>query len=283
MVNKMSPQQIDDYIEANIIPSFMPLLNQNLKSVIWGLNGELIIATNKLSTSLGFSNYTDMRGLSIQNLLLDNGFDLFIEKFPILQKLFSVVGVTPEKVDMGIEVIRKMNNIKNRVIETKMPINAILIHPFQKINETSLLLQYIPLFHPSGQVIAVQSYLRNFKMFGIHDYLSGYEKNFLDVPKVIMDINELPLDITERQHEVIFLLTTGMTQRQTAELLNVNRGTIAKMVSETICPKFGIYDSNSQKLIDKARELNLHRYIPPNLCKPWIIVLSDDNEEETIK
>ncbi len=170
-----------------------------------------------------------------------------------------------------------MTWVKDQVLLRLCQRMPILIHPFLKIHETALLLQYMPIFHPCGKVIAVQSYLRNFNMFGVHDYFSGYEQKLLNIPSIMKDVSELPINLTTRQYEVTFLLTIGMTQRRIAEFLGISHGTVSKLIADTICPKFGIDDSNSQHLIDKVREMKLHHYLPSSLCKPWLIVLNDDN------
>ena len=118
--------------------------------------------------------------------------------------------------------------------------------------------------------------ITDFNMFGVNDYLTSYHDKALDVPTIIKNSDELKIPLSRRQHEILFLITIGLSQREAAVILDISRSSIAKTLVETICPKFGIYDSNTSLLIEKARKMNLHKFIPSSLCKPWVIVLGHE-------
>ncbi len=91
MKQQPSQVEINDYIQKNVIPGFMPLLDMNIKSALWGENGDLIIATNKLANAVGFADYKQIQGLSVKKLLILGGFKVFVEKFPVLEKVFLLL------------------------------------------------------------------------------------------------------------------------------------------------------------------------------------------------
>lgn len=66
--------------------------------------------------------------------------------------------------------------------------------------------------------------------------------------------------LTVRQNEIIFLLAIGMTQKEIANLYQINRGTVVKSIG-VICTKFDFAGANENKLIELAYN---HGYgIPP--------------------
>jgi len=263
MENILTKAQIDEYFKRIIIPSFQPLINCNLSAVIWKTSGELLAATNKYAQSFGFNNWEEMRGRNIQ---LPQK-----QMFPVLKDS------NEEKTQFAIDIVQQIINIRQQVIEKCIPVSAVIIHPFTKVFSTTIIIYQTPIFHQNGTIIGVQMTINDFNMFGVNDYLSGYHDKSLDVPTIIKNSDELQIPLSRRQHEILFLLTIGLSQREAAAVLEISRSSIAKTVVESICPKFGIYDANTNLLIDKARKMNLHKFIPSSLCKPWVIILGNDS------
>lgn len=246
------------YFENIIKPSFSPLINCNVTACIWDANGTMIIATNKYAKMFGFTCWEDLVGRNAKTDML--------ETLPVL------TNVSAEIQSQGLDVLRQVIAIRESVIQKKIPISAILIHPFAKVFNHTLIIHQSPIFHPCGETIGVELTLNEFDVFGINDYLDGFDNKSLDIPSSITTVDTLPIPLTARQHEIIFLITLGLSQREAAQILKISRSTIAKTLIE-ISDKFGIYGNDTSKLIAKARKLNIHKQIPSSLCKPWVIVL----------
>ena len=65
-----------------------------------------------------------------------------------------------------------------------------------------------------------------------------------------------------------------MNQQRAADMLNISRGNLNKSVTENICTKFGITTADIGLLINKAIELDYHKYIPRSLCKISVRILN---------
>ncbi|TXI92056.1 MAG: hypothetical protein E6Q33_08120 [Neisseriales bacterium] len=259
MSHALSTNEINEYFEKIIIPSFLPLAESNIVSVIWDTSGKLVVATNLYAEKFGFTNWEEMQGRNIQ--LAER------QEFPILENS------NQETVNSALEIIQQTLALRTRVFTEKIPISAVIIHPFARVFSSTIITYQTPIFHCCGQIIGAQMTITEFNMFGVNDYLSGYHDKSLDVPSIIKKSEELKIPLSRRQHEILFLLTIGLSQREAATILNISRSSIAKTLTESICPKFGIYDANTNTLIEKARKMNMHKFIPSSLCKPWVIVL----------
>lgn len=258
MSTALSSDDIREYFDSIINPSFAPLINCNVIACIWDIDGTMKIATNKYARIFGFNSWEAMIG---RNAKTDTLISL-----PVIAKAKT------EMQSQGIDVLQQVITIRDKVIQNKIPISAILIHPFAKVFNHTLIIHQSPIFHPNGETIGVELTLNEFDVFGINDYLDGFNDKSLDVPSSITDTEALQIRLTSRQHEIIFLIALGLSQREAAQILNISRSTIAKTLIE-IADKFEIYSSDTSKLITKARKLNIHKQIPSSLCKPWVIVL----------
>ena len=259
MFNNLSTEE---YIKEVVIPGVMPLVDRNINTVIWDINGYFVFASNSFARGLGFASWKDLEGKFSGALTRDS--------YPILKNAPDLA------LDAANQIIAKLHELKDKVIETGLPISAILIHPFHRLYRSARLNHYIPIFHPNGKVIAIQLFGESFRLFGLRDYLSNYTNQSYSNEHIIKSNSDLPIALSKRQHEIVFLLAIGLTQREAAEILQITRGTLAKVAAEVICPKFDIFDGNTTIMIEKARELNFHNLIPVSLCRPWVIVVNED-------
>ncbi|AUR51091.1 helix-turn-helix transcriptional regulator [Aquella oligotrophica] len=265
MTLHISDKEIKDYFNKIIIPSFLPLVESTIVAVIWDISGELVVATNRYAEKFGFKNWEEMKGRNIHNPQA--------QEFPILNSS------SIENTQYALDIIQQIVNLRERVFVEKMPVSAVIIHPFTRVFSTTIIIYQTPVFHYSGEIVGAQMTITDFNMFGVNDYLSGYQDKALDVPSIIKKSDELKIPLSRRQHEILFLLTIGLSQREAAAILNISRSSIAKTLTESICPKFDIYDANTNTLIEKARKMNIHKFIPSSLCKPWVIVLGEMHAE----
>ena len=80
-------------------------------------------------------------------------------------------------------------------------------------------------------------------------------------------ITRLPkVALTERQNEILFLLSISFAQEEIAIILGITRGTVSSCIA-SLCKKIDISGQNTSGLIEKALKLNLISSIPPSLIK----------------
>jgi len=132
------------------------------------------------------------------------------------------------------------------------------------------LITLLPVYHPQGDIVALQSYAVESKFLGFQEQLLELLGN---APKASNHNSE---DLTNREREVLFLLTYGATQDEIAQILQVSRGTIGNIISNQLCAKFGISGSNTKKLTSAAINAGIHQKIPHSLIRPSIIILNND-------
>lgn len=157
------------------------------------------------------------------------------------------------------------------VIDDKTPVQYIAFWPYQG-EYKSLLIHAIPSFNQNSQVIGVEHIISGYSMWGIQEYFSlteSLQANFL-IP--MPDDLKFKVQLTNRQHEVLFLMVSGISQRMASQILEISYGTLSRIVRESICPRFGIEDNDINRLIVKARKMGYAKYIPQSLCRPCILV-----------
>lgn len=169
------------------------------------------------------------------------------------------------------DIERILRIIYEIVINEKTPVQYIAFWPY--LGEyKSLLIHAIPAFNEKSEVVAVEHIISGYSMWGIQEYFSiteSMQANFL-VPTP--NDFKFKVQLTDRQHEVLFLMVSGISQRMASQILEISYGTLSRIVRESICPRFGIEDNDIVKLIARARKMGYAKYIPQSLCRPCIIV-----------
>ena len=77
---------------------------------------------------------------------------------------------------------------------------------------------------------------------------------------------KLPMyKLNDKEQAVVYLMCIGLTQREIAEFLGFTRGYIATLIAYGICPKFGLVNSSSHRVVASALELKLFDEFVPQL------------------
>ena len=264
--NKTPKPDNVDYLKQFILPNFEGWIEQDIFSALYDLNGNVIIATNKTAKSMGLLNGHMLSGLSYHNVT------------PEIVRAFSSVK-DPIETQRIIELCDKISKIRELIVSQKIAISYIDVLPYHNVFEASLI-NHFPIFNKHGDVIATQTISGRFHLFGINDYLNEIndDKIPLDQKIILCKNTDLPpnLHLSKRQHEILFLLTIGVSQDVAARILHISRGTVASIVSEQLCPKFNIAGSSTRILINKALQINFNRYMPESLFRPRVIILDAD-------
>jgi hypothetical protein len=255
---KLDDEAIADYLRDNIIPGFLPLLNQQVYSVIFNRYHEFVICTNLSANSIGFVDWQTAQGLSIKDHSND-------EK---IRKVFGAL-YTPEFARLIHRYAEDVCELQNQVFKSGKMVSFMDLLPYNG-KFSSFLINYVPIFHPNGEVIAIQSFAIASRLFSHQEFLLQ-----------IMEENEIncgdqKISLTQREQEIMFLVANGITQDQMAQILNLHRSTIANIISKQLCVKFGLAGSRTKELGKIAQQYDFHQKIPRSLYRPFIVVLNQD-------
>jgi DNA-binding CsgD family transcriptional regulator len=83
------------------------------------------------------------------------------------------------------------------------------------------------------------------------------------------------IKLSRREEEVLFLLISGITQGQIAEILEIKRETVAAIIRNQLRVKFLLPLVNTKLLIETAIARGFPDSIPESLWRPSVIVLED--------
>lgn len=246
------------YIKEVVIPNFMVLVEQRVYSVIFDYKFEMVICTNLSAESIGRKNWQDVADITFRNYANRE-----------LAKSFFNEHYTPENAVFIHQYAKKIFSLQQEVFTHKRVVSFIDLLPYGG-RFKSYLVTYIPVFHPSGEVVALQSFAVPSRFFSHQDFLL----EMLDDKK--SDFCYKLDELTTREQEIMFLLANGISQDQMAQILNTSRSTIANIIAKQLCVKFGIAGSNTKLLAKIALQCDYHQKIPHSLCRPYIIVLDED-------
>ena len=160
--------------------------------------------------------------------------------------------------------------IQKLVFMNKTILSFIDLLPY-KGHFQSYLVTYVPIFHPTGEVIAIQSYATRSRFFSHQEYLNLLVEDKLEQTNPNLE------KLTSRENEIMFLLANGLSQDLIAQTLKVSRSTIANIIANQLCAKFGIPGSNTKLLAQKALKYEFHQTVPASLYRPYIILLDDNS------
>lgn len=170
----------------------------------------------------------------------------------------------------------KMINIIHKIVQIdKVPVQFVGFWPYNG-EYKSLLFHCIPVFNNSAEVIALSYIISEYSMWGIQEYFDITERKYSNFLTVMPKDFKFEIKLSIRQHEVLFLLLSGISQRMSAQILGISYGTLSRVIREYICTKFGIEDGDITLLINKASKIGYAKYIPQSLCRPCIIVLNPE-------
>lgn len=231
------------YVESIIIPNFMGYVDKDIALVIYALDGKFLFATNRYAKTAGLGNWKDLIGKTIDDL----GYSLLHNR--LVNKKLSEIRLNVIKYEKAITYIAFIHHADG-------------FHAHQSVHE--------PIFDQSGQVVASRVIADKFRKTGIVDYLDpDFEQ--------LIKYKPLNFKLTQRQHEILFLLSSNFSQHEIGELLGISRGSISQVIAR-MCEKFGINGQSAFYLLEKIKEFGIDRKIPSSLLQPKIIVL-DRNED----
>jgi hypothetical protein len=272
MVTKynIAPQydKYQEFITSYIDNYFIGMMEQNIYATISDIEGNSIIATHKSAKTIGLNSGFELEGLSYKNIDIN-----------LVKKYCNINNI--EDIEIILHLSKKLQQIRDIVVQEKITISYLDVIPYSGILEATIV-NVFPIIYKTGEVILIQTIATKFHLFGIYDYLQESQQTESSHKINLCTSDELPfaIKLSPRQHEVLYLLAIGLSQDSVARILSINRGTIASIVSEQLCPKFNIAGSSTRILVSKAIELDIIKYMPKSLYKPLVLVLDPEIEKK---
>ena len=262
MLQKLTEQEGYDYINQYVLPAFQGMVTQDLLCTIYDWDGRVILGTTKSAQSIGLESWHDLRGYSYQTPNMEKAI-LFAKNkgLPLAQVLNDCQAIY---------------ELQQLVVKHKKPLKYLDLMPYNG-EMLSYMVFLVPIFHPNGAVIAYQSITQEYMFYGIHDFLSTIQGSS-SIKKAPASSALPSIKLAPRQREILFLISQGITQNIAAKILAIKRGSISKIISEQLCPKFAIDPPCTQILIKKAIALGFNKSIPNGLRRRHLIVLDSEAE-----
>ncbi len=256
-IETVSRSAADEFINHGILPYFENSINSPIYSTIVDNKYEIVICTKKSAESIGLMNPDEAKGLSYKC-------------YSCIEKAKSVFhSLYNPGTENSIHLYaKKIFRIQQFVFKHGKSVSYTDMMPYT-CGAKNYLVTISPIFYPNGAVVAIQTTAIEYRLFGYHDYL----KYLLPQPKVQTAID---LQFTQREQEVLFLLSLGCTQEEVAQILSVQRATIASIIRNQLCTKLGIAGSNTKLLIQTALQNRYLGQIPKSINLPFVITFEEE-------
>lgn len=216
-----------------------------------------------------FANKSVNRYFSEDNIIGLTSISLFKKASTLASEFTAKHFLDHMQLDEENATILKLHQI---VIKDKIPVQFVYI--ILDNNELrSLLFHFVPVFYDNKEVIAIQQMVSEHSLWGIVDGLDLFKTTRHKFLMIMNKEHDLPIKLSPRQHEIIFLLTQNISQRSIAQILKISYGNLSKILRDTICPKFNIHDANTEYLVYLAIQMGYNAFIPQSLCKSGVIAM----------
>lgn len=249
----LSIAEKNQYIENVLVPNFQRIVKHNVHASIFDYDLKLKICTDISAQSLGFGSWKDIEDISY----------LDYNNSEIMEKVFGKFYSEQNK-PMLASHAQRIVQLQKHTLATGTIIYFIDLLPYNNIF-TSFMVTILPMYHDSGEIIALQILSIENKFFNYQDYLNNGG---------IFKLKTSLVKLTEREDEVIFLLANSITQEKIGQLLKISRSTVASCINQ-LCLKFDIAGSNTKLLSELATQYGYHTNVPKSLWKPNIIILDE--------
>ncbi|MBX9865370.1 MAG: LuxR C-terminal-related transcriptional regulator [Burkholderiales bacterium] len=254
MSTLLNDNEYQSYLDTIILPGVNHLIDKDIYLTIINRNLQIEFATDISAQSVGKQKGSEIKGVSF----------LEYQNVEFLEDFFKD-SFNEKNKDMILSYGEKLIYLQKFVFEKCKVVKFIDMLPYN--NEfVSYITSYVPMLHPSGEVVAIQS-------SSVRSYVLRFDGHIEKVNRPGTE-NELRLKFSPRELEVLFLLSNGATQEQIAQILGIARGTVSSLITYQISPKFNISGANTKILIREAITAGMHRFMPPSLWRPCLIILN---------
>lgn len=248
----------DSFLSNVIVPYFWGSIEKNINSVIYDIDGKIVVCTNKFAQMMGHNKWQQLKGKTI------------------LEYSVQMPQVDPNFYD-NLEEIRK------KVISE--------CSNFQYVNFlysahgiTSQMVYHFPIFMPNGEVVGSRVIANRFNMVDdainkFMEYLQKYERD-IELDSTLKN-NEVNLN--ENEYSIIFLIGAGLNIEEISVFLDKPSNHILNILEKSVCKKFGL-DFLDLKLIRQfALSGNIINKFPKKFMKPRSIILKHGESENSLE
>lgn len=234
-----------NFLQNCVIRSFEGTNKHDLSLAIYNKDGQVVFSTNQFCQELGINNS--------EQLLNKTLFEINDSEHACYERF----------------------NLQQDIITKQCEISYMLLVDGNKTaNSDYKLIRHTPIFMPDGSVIGSleKGYSKDIMFRNFAEIITDEMHDITQVcPSHSKPLSHFKL--TEKQHEIVFLLYLGLSQCEIAEILNISRGSVTKTIGRDINPKFNIEGNSSIYLMEKIIALNIRIDIPERFKKNKIIIL----------
>ena len=226
---------------------FSGIINKNILSSAYDLNGKLIAATKLYALFLGFRELAQILGKSHDDILSQNNGKAFTNQLKIIRVEAQTKG----------EAISYVAYLK---LENK----------FHFLNSTIM-----PLCASDSRVIGTLITTSSYKSISLSDILAP---KIGTSGKELVNLNKAPdavRSLTKRQKEVLFLLIGGLTQEQIAKSLGISRSSVSNYLL-SISYRFGLTNQTASVIRELGVQYGYDKYVPDNLINPQVLMVTHE-------
>ncbi len=255
----LSLQEKNDLLNQYVQNNFIHLLDAKIFSSIYDSSSAFVICTTRSANYVGNATWEEGLGLSMK--------DYADEK--LLKKFFKDAYNEQTKDEITLH-LKRIYEIQQFVINEHKVVSFFDLLPWNNTFK-SFLVTYIPIYHTNKQVIGMQSFSVDSRFLSFQEHM-----NFEKAEVVSHKDYQTEKSLTPRELEIMFLLANGVTQEQIAQILGISRGTVAAIIGNQLCVKFGIPGSSTKLLAQVAIKNGYYQYVPRTLWKPSVIILEEE-------
>ncbi|RTL12839.1 MAG: LuxR family transcriptional regulator [Neisseriaceae bacterium] len=251
--------QIQNYLENVVIANFIPLVEQKFFSSIINKQYEIVICTNYTAKAFGFNCWQEIREMGISSKKFND---------PDLAKLIFKDSYNDQSKEMIHDHLYRYFLLQKYVLTEGKIISYIDMLPYDN-QLKSYMVTATPIIYENS-IVGLQTFSTEISLFYFQKNLDLFSDSDYSNHKYFAI-----KDLSNREYEVLFLLSNGLNQERIAQILGVTRNTIATII-RNLCTKFQISGSNSKLLADAAYNNGFFKQMPASLWKPCIIVSNDE-------
>lgn len=263
-MGRLTTKQRESYVQETILPVFQSMSNSNSYTTLFSVDAKILFITEKSAASIAMDSPDKCIGMTYAAPLEDYILGLK-QKYEL-------------ETDNIISACSKIYQLQLSAVNHQKSVSYIDMIPYSGKFYAYLCI-LTPIFHPNGEVVALLANSVKHYLFGLHEFITTTIQYCNPVLNPLSAEN-FEVNLSKRQHEILFLISNGFSQGAVAEMLRITRGTVAKTITTQLCPKFNVVDNDSVKLIELARQMKLHEQIPQSLWRQYIVSLEKDDELE---
>ena len=254
----ITDQEKKNYLQRFIDANFIQLVDEKIYCTIYDFNHQIVACTNQSAQSIGYNSWQDLVGIT---------FSKFDDA--ILAKHFFKDAYNEKTQEIIHTHVKRIYQIQKFVLTKHKVVSFFDLLPYNNVFK-SYLITYVPIYHKSNEVLGINSFAIEARFLNFQEYMNTSSTTIPEINHSIME------KLSIREQEIMFLLANGVTQEQIAQILGISRSTVATIIANQLCTKFGISGSSTQLLTKIAIKNGYYQNLPHSLWRPIVIILDEE-------